>query len=453
MLPVRLNCTTFVKTDVINNYFIHSIIIMRRFLLLIGAMLTVASAFAATGVREEFKANVRLSANNYQAYPDKNLPMLTPAPQGYEPFYINHYGRHGSRWLISKGQYGFPIAQLEKAEKAGKLTARGKQVLDTLRMVRTASTLRLGELSDIGAEQHQGIAARMMRNFPQVFKGNAPVDAKSTIIIRCILSMQNETDILKSLNPELRITTDASEHDMYYMNYSDSVIKPLRKSVEHLYQKLGDKLINTKHVYKVLFTDQKWANSNIDGRELMIKLFDVAANMQSHHQFENVNFYNVFSDDDIYNIWQYNNARWYLLSGETPLTRCRMDYNQANLLRNFIDAADKGIALGRNSATLRFGHESVLLPLVCLMGINGADYHTTDLETLADHWQAYKIYPMGANLQMIYYRKPGNSDVLVKVLLNEHEATLPVKTDVAPYYHWSDVRAYFIDKLSQQPKP
>ena len=142
---------------------------MRRFLLLIGAMLTVASAFAATGVREEFKADVRRSANNYQAYPDKNLPMLTPAPQGYEPFYINHYGRHGSRWLISKGQYGFPISQLEKAEKAGKLTERGKQVLDTLRMVRTASTLRLGELSDIGAEQHQGIAARMMRNFPQVF--------------------------------------------------------------------------------------------------------------------------------------------------------------------------------------------------------------------------------------------------------------------------------------------
>jgi hypothetical protein len=36
-------------------------------------------------------------------------------------------------------------------------------------------------------------------------------------------------------------------------------------------------------------------------------------------------------------------------------------------------------------------------------------------------------------------------------LLNEREATLPVKTDVAPYYHWIDVRDYFIDKLSRQP--
>ncbi len=60
---------------------------------------------------------------------------------------------------------------------------------------------------------------------------------------------------------------------------------------------------------------------------------------------------------------------------------------------------------------------------------------------------------MGANLQLVYYRKSGSDDVLVKVLLNEHEATLPVKTDVAPYYHWTDVRAYLIDKLARQPKP
>ena len=29
------------------------------------------------GVREDFKANPKLSANNYQAYPDKNLPAIT----------------------------------------------------------------------------------------------------------------------------------------------------------------------------------------------------------------------------------------------------------------------------------------------------------------------------------------------------------------------------------------
>jgi hypothetical protein len=43
--------------------------------------------------------------------------------------------------------------------------------------------------------------------------------------------------------------------------------------------------------------------------------------------------------------------------------------------------------------------------------------------------------------------------VLVKVLLNEREATLPVKSDCAPYYHWTDVRAYYLDKLSSFVEP
>ena len=82
------------------------------------------------------------------------------------------------------------------------------------------------------------------------------------------------------------------------------------------------------------------------------------------------------------------------------------------------------------------------------MGINGADYQTTDLATLDRHWQSYKIFPMACNLQMVYYRPDdGDGDILVKVLLNEREATLPVKTDCAPYYRWNDVRDYYMDKL------
>ena len=33
--------------------------------------------------------------------------------------------------------------------------------------------------------------------------------------------------------------------------------------------------------------------------------------------------------------------------------------------------------------------------------------------------------------------------IFVKLLLNEHEVTLPLPTDTAPYYHWKDVRNYW----------
>lgn len=426
---------------------------MKRILSVFTLMVLGVLALTA-GVRDDFKANPKLSANNYQAYPVGGFPAITAAPAGYEPFFINHYGRHGSRWLINDKKYTYPLQMLEKGERNGKLTRRGQEVLNILREVHDASYGRLGELSDIGAEQHQGIARRMYKNFPQVFQDGAPVVARSTIVIRCILSMQNEVDVLASLNPRLKISTDASQATMYYMNYSDSVVKPLRATQADLIKSCRDRWINPKGMLKKLFTDQRFARDSIDdARKMMIYLMEVTGNMQSHHQFEDVNLYDIFSDDDIYSVWRYNNASWYINSGETPLTQCRVDYMEANLLRNFIEDADRAITGGNPApgASLRFGHESVVLPLCCLMGLNGADYRTTDLENLDKYWQTYKIFPMAANIQFIYFRKAGSDDVLLLPLLNEREATLPVQTDVAPYYHWNDVRDYFINKLSKQP--
>ncbi len=57
---------------------------------------------------------------------------------------------------------------------------------------------------------------------------------------------------------------------------------------------------------------------------------------------------------------------------------------------------------------------------------------------------------MGGNLQLVFYRSnPQDEDVLVQVLLNENEATLPIKTDDAPYYHWNDVRDYYLKMLDE----
>ena len=56
---------------------------------------------------------------------------------------------------------------------------------------------------------------------------------------------------------------------------------------------------------------------------------------------------------------------------------------------------------------------------------------------------------MAGNLQFIFYRNGiHDKDILVKVLLNENEATLPLKTDVAPYYHWEDFRDYYLQRIT-----
>ena len=94
------------------------------------------------------------------------------------------------------------------------------------------------------------------------------------------------------------------------------------------------------------------------------------------------------------------------------------------------------------------------MPLVCLMDLNSFGLAIDDLESLDKNgWADYRIAPMSGNLQMIYYRKDfDDQDILIKVLLNEREATLPVPTDCAPYYHWKDVRDFYLHKLNAYEK-
>ena len=58
---------------------------------------------------------------------------------------------------------------------------------------------------------------------------------------------------------------------------------------------------------------------------------------------------------------------------------------------------------------------------------------------------------MASNIQIIFYRKntqPANPDeILVKVLLNEAEAKLPIQPVQGNYYRWTDFRKYYSDKL------
>ena len=87
--------------------------------------------------------------------------------------------------------------------------------------------------------------------------------------------------------------------------------------------------------------------------------------------------------------------------------------------------------------------------MACLLGINGFDYQTDNLETLEeDGWWACLIFPMASNIQLVFYRSsPDDKDIIFKLLLNEREARLPLPSDIAPYYHWKDFRKYYLQKI------
>ena len=415
----------------------------------------IISLFAITtiaqSVQEDLKRDIRYSASNQMAYPTPTQ-ALTPAPEGYKPFYISHYGRHGSRYLINPKDYSYPHEVLKSADSAGVLTPLGKNVLKRYEIIIQEADNRYGELTPLGAEQHRQIARRMYERFPEVFEGNVWVDAKSTVVIRCILSMTNELTELTRLNPKLRIRHDASMHDMYYMNFNDKELlkKKWNKESNDVYEKYFKEMVNYDYAFCQLFTDTSFVWRKADARKFYEKLFHTANNLQNLEARKKVTLYDLFTDEDIYNNWRVANMWWYLGYGFSQLNGGKQPYVQRNLLRKIIEEADSCIVLQNPGATLRFGHETMVMPLTVLMGLNGYDLVTDDYAHLDQKgWVNYRIFPMGANIQLVFYRRNnGNKDVLVKVLLNENEATLPIKSNTAPYYKWSEVRQYYLDKIN-----
>jgi hypothetical protein len=341
---------------------------------------------------------------------------------------------------------------LKAAADAGKLTPLGMDVLRRVKMICDESEGRLGELTPLGGLQHRQIARRMFERFPEVFEGAATIDAKSTVVIRCILSMENELQELLLMNPLLNIRHDASYHDMWYMNFKDKELTSRRQNfeTEKAYYAFVDKHRNYERAMEALFADHAYMKQNIDTWQLNNYLFKLASNLQSSELHKKITLYDIFTDDEIYSNWLINNARWYIEYGACPLNGGTQPFTQRNLLRTIIEEADSCIALEKPGATLRFGHETMVLPLTCLMELNDFGLQESNLEKLEGKgWLNYKIFPMGANIQLIFYRHDySDKDVLVKVLLNENEARLPIKSNIEPYYKWSEVRNYYLSKIN-----
>ena len=412
-------------------------------MLLLGACL---SATAQTA-REEIRENIFLAGSNYLDY-DHQLATepLTPAPKGYEPYYMSHYGRHGSRWLIGEGDYTTPLNTLRDADKAGKLTAEGKKVLKKLEDFYPTTIKRLGELTTVGERQHHGIGSRMAKNFPEIFKAkNVAIDARSTVVIRCILSMEAECEELAAANPTARFHNDVSESLQYYLNQPWSTkLKKAREQSPSIAREYKQKLTRPERLMKTLFNDQSWVYDNISAGSLMRQIFEVATNMQSHDT--DIELLSHFTEEEVYQQWQLRNIGWYLDYGPAPQSGGIMPFSQLNLLKNIIETAD---TVTQTQATLRFGHEVCVMPLACLLELGQCGAQVEQLDTLDRVWRNYRIFPMACNVQLVFYRpkkgKPG--DVLVKALLNEREMTLPVKPVNGPYYRWQDLRQYYLDKI------
>ncbi|MDE7443940.1 MAG: histidine phosphatase family protein, partial [Muribaculaceae bacterium] len=267
-------------------------------------MLTVISSLpllAATPYEEIAEVPER-AAGIYHAYPVTSTHP-TPPPAGFRPVYISHMGRHGSRYLLRDWEYDDMLKLLQSAHDAGVLTPAGEKVYADFQDVYAEADGHAGDLSPLGARQHKAIAERMFNAYPDVFCGSRRVNAVSTMIMRCGMSMAAFCEQLKVMNPLLEISRDPSQRHMRYIMYNSDDMKAYNSDSgpwKEEYRKLREKWIPTRRIINELFNDSVYISRHINPTEFVWSLYNVASNMQN---VENPRpFIDLFTHDELYNL-------------------------------------------------------------------------------------------------------------------------------------------------------
>ena len=431
---------------------------MKRLLIIFA--LAISSTAMAENIREQIAANPNLAGGIYTAYMVTEQPKVK-APKGYKPFYISHYGRHGSRYQTAQEKYDQPALLLEQAAKDGKLTDLGCDLMRRVRVIADDAHMRAGDLSPRGEREHKGIAERMATLYPEVFtqKGRNQITCFSSPSVRSVLSMAVFTERLKEIHPGLEITRYASEHDIHFTRPEknmDTFYKTARKMAKDYQQQQTD----DKAFICRLFNDYEYAKEAIckvynstDTHLFMGNMHDLAMIVQN---FDNLpELHDIFTYDERFHMWHLFNIRRYLTYGPSVDFGDIRNQDGKLLLADIIERADAVIS-GKTpdqAATLRFGHDSAVIPLLAVLHAEGCDGRVSfaEIERLPDVWCDSQITSMAVNVQFIFYRNK-QGDTLVRVLHSEHDIRLPVKSDNSPFYKWEDLRNYALSQCKPEAK-
>ena len=403
-------------------------------------MVLVASAAWAQGsaALEQLKADPRKAYGTDYPYQFAN-PQLTKAPKGYKPFYISHYGRHGSRYYWNAMLYQELANLLTKAHDRGQLTAAGEAFFTKFMAAKEELQTGVSELSELGWNQHQYIARTMYNNFPDVFKKGGNVLAIASLSGRCVLSMSSFCQELVQCNPKIEIREQSSRFTLDGVVPSDRQNPKKRQFAKATprWEQNKDKFPTDESLRDVVVkrtftsTDSLPGNLHHIGSNL-INLYTSLPSIGHEGMMEG-----LLTDEEIAAQWEQSNLSSYSwVFGP--------QYEAIPILEDIIRKAEAVLdGSSDHIADLRFGHDTCLGPLTVLMGLNGADKDPEDpyeVKNCYQNWQTGKA----SNMQLVFYRsKKASDDILVKCLLNGREASLPMATTQYPYYRWSDIRDFY----------
>lgn len=402
-------------------------------------------------VLEIVKADARKAYGMEGPHRLDEFGTLSKAPAGYKPFYISHYGRHGSRYAWNARTYSFLHEVFAKAKELDVLTPYGKEFAQKYENFYQIPYTNAGDLVPLGFDQHLAIGTFVGEQFPQVFKGRKKVDALSSTGQRCIVSMGAFTAGLMSSNPKLQMRMQ-SDHVGMTIIAPPSAPRALRRKFKgqndipqmETVESFFERTCKPQELLDKLFTDSSFIKE-MDEKEdesFTDQLFELYC---GYHNYETKPLFDdLLTQDQLLKYWEA--ANYY--SFYTDITA---RYGVIPLLEDIIGKAEDAFQDPNRAAHLRFGHDYILEGLITLLNVNKMGTIPATPEEAKYWFQNYNI-PMAGTILFVFCKNK-KGDVIFKVVLNENDATLPELTPVqGNYYRWSDFRAWTEKIMKEHPE-
>ena len=422
---------------------------MKKLFFLLTAVLLLCAPAWSQDARILLKQNPERYGGVHHSYEAPETTVDTPAPKGYEPFYVSHYGRHGSRYMTSMNSVTRVSHLFDKLDSLGVLSMEGEALHKALKALEQSHEDQAGYLTLRGGREHQGIAHRLYQRVPGVFAqtDRDRVVAESSYVQRCIQSLANFSLALKADAPQLRFDIYAGERFMKHISPGTSV--PRNRSHSAVFDSVLNARFDPARVMNAWFSDPWVAAQHLGKysvRQFIYYVFYAGGiNQCLADDYDLPEIHAFFTEDELYNLWYCENLSHFDSMSNTLDNGCRFNETGRKILADFVSKADAAVAGNDVAADLRFGHDSGLLPLLSYLRLEGYEETVPMAQAAESGWYSFEQMPMGSNLQLIFYRDR-KGEVLVKILRNERETTIPaLKPYKGPYDRWKDLRNYFVN--------
>ena len=436
---------------------------------------------ACSGKKNEVK---QASINNEQkllflgsktGYPKPNKDILS-TQSDKKLIFINHVGRHGSRYM-TKAKYDYASLKfLEEAKLNKALTEKGEQLLLETKKLYEVQKTAYGKITPAGAQEQKEIATRIKNKYSDLFSvwGESKriktastfktrTDQSRNAFISSILANQDSTfrnwiskqkytkesdSILRffDLSPSFIAFDDNGQWEEKVNKIAKSekankiaegIVKPLL--TKEWYEKLEKGYLNYATAYgKTIITDVISASKSI------YKMHQIASGLKKDINFspfftnEQEEFYEFMSDFETF-------------YGEGP-GEAKNDIATViayPLLNEFLNSTQASIDNLESSdiASFRFGHAETIIPFVSILGIEGFSEKEDNYQfENKKRWKSSKVSPMSANVMWLVYMGK-DSKAYIEILHNEIPVNIPIEKEKDGLYQWEKVKEYYQTKL------